>query len=115
MSCEVSAESTAVVWGMPRSVVEAGHGQYFRPRAGEVGIEQVRRAIGNLRRAEIAASQQTVYDELVGWFLAPAFLLLAVGTMFVPERIGALMAPAPKPTKKRKTKRGARARRGLTP
>ncbi len=99
-----------------RAVVEAGHGQYFRPRQGEVGIEQVRRAIGNLRRAEIAASQQTVYDELSGWFLAPAFALLAIATLFVPERLGALVSAASTAaSKKRKGKRGARARRTLTP
>jgi Ca-activated chloride channel family protein len=71
-----------------RAVAEAGHGQYIRPRQGEIGVEQVRRAIANLRRSEIAASQQTVYDELAGWLLAPAFLLLLIGSVFVPERLG---------------------------
>jgi hypothetical protein len=71
-----------------RAVAEAGHGQYIRPRQGEIGVEQVRRAIANLRRSEIAASQQTVYDELAGWLLAPAFVLLLIGSVFVPERLG---------------------------
>jgi Ca-activated chloride channel family protein len=71
-----------------RAVVEAGRGQYIRPRQGEIGIEQVRRAIAGLRRAEVAASQQTVYDELAGWFLLPAFALLLIASTLVPERVG---------------------------
>ncbi|MBL8683877.1 MAG: VWA domain-containing protein [Myxococcales bacterium] len=91
-----------------RSVVDAGRGQYIRPRQGEIGIEQVRRAIANLRRAEIAASQQTVYDELAGWLLAPAFVLLLVGSVFVPERLGrkASEKPAPRPARKPRRKKG---------
>ena len=50
-----------------RATAEAGHGRYFRARQGEVGIESVRRQIAGLRRAEIAATQQTVFDELMIW------------------------------------------------
>lgn len=91
-----------------RSVVDAGHGQYIRPRQGEIGIEQVRRAIANLRRAEIAASQQTVYDELAGWMLVPAFVLLLIGSVFVPERLGrkASEKPAARPPRKPRRQKG---------
>ncbi|MDP3276161.1 MAG: VWA domain-containing protein [Deltaproteobacteria bacterium] len=89
-----------------RGVVEAGHGQYIRPRTGEVGIEQLRRAISGLRRAEIAASQQTVYDELAGWFVLPAFVLLVLASTLVPERLAPLRAKAlPAKVRKRKAKR----------
>ena len=91
-----------------RSVVDAGHGQYIRPRQGEIGIEQVRRAIGNLRRAEIAASQQTVYDELAGWMLVPAFVLLLIGSQLPPERLGrkASEKPAARPPRKPRRQKG---------
>lgn len=68
-----------------QSVAQAGNGRYFRPRTGEVGIEAIRREIAGLRRAEISNSQQTVYDELMLWFAAPAFVLLALGGA-LPER-----------------------------
>ncbi len=70
-----------------REVASAGNGRYFRARQGEVGIEQVRREIATLRRAEIAATQQTVYDEKMQWPVAIAFLLLVVSSALVPERI----------------------------
>jgi Ca-activated chloride channel family protein len=91
-----------------RSVVEAGRGQYIRPRQGEIGIEQVRRAVAGLRRAEIAASQQTVYDELAGWFLLPAFVLLLIGSALVPERLGrkASERPVARPVRKKRRVKG---------
>jgi Ca-activated chloride channel family protein len=70
-----------------RAVAQAGNGRYFRARQGEVGIEAVRREIAGLRRAEIAATQQTVYDELMVWFLLPAFVLLVAAGVLVPERV----------------------------
>jgi len=70
-----------------RATAEAGHGRYFRARQGEVGIEAVRREIANLRRAELAATQQTVFDTLMSWFVLPSFLLLVFASLFVPERI----------------------------
>ncbi len=91
-----------------RAVVDAGHGQYIRPRQGEIGIEQVRRAVAGLRRAEIAASQQTVYDELAGWFLLPAFVLLLIGSALVPERLGrkASERPVARPARKKRRVKG---------
>ena len=70
-----------------RETAQAGNGHYFRARQGEVGIEQVRREVASLRRAEIAATQQTVYDELMQWPVLIAFILLLVGSTLVPERI----------------------------
>ncbi len=70
-----------------RQVATEGHGQYFRPRTGEVGIEAVRRAIARLRRAEVSESQQTVYEELVLPVLIPAFILLVAASVLVPERV----------------------------
>jgi Ca-activated chloride channel family protein len=70
-----------------RAVAQAGNGQYFRARQGEVGIEAVRRQLAGLRRAEIAATQQTVYDELGTWFVLPAFVLLVAAGALVPERV----------------------------
>jgi Ca-activated chloride channel family protein len=70
-----------------RAVAEAGHGRYFRAHAGEVGIEAVRREIAGLRRAEIAATQQTVTDTRMALFVLPAFILLVLASTLVPERI----------------------------
>lgn len=70
-----------------RAVAQAGNGRYFRARAGDIGIEAVRREVANLRRAEIAATQQTVFDELMMWFVLPAFVLLVAAGTVVPERI----------------------------
>jgi hypothetical protein len=69
------------------ATAQAGNGRFFHARAGEVGIEAVRREIAGLRRAEIAATQQTVFDELMSWFLVPAFALLVLAGAVVPERI----------------------------
>jgi Ca-activated chloride channel family protein len=70
-----------------RETAQAGHGQYFRARQGEVGIEAVRREIASLRRAEIAATQQTVFDENMVWCVLPAFILLVAAGTIVPDRI----------------------------
>lgn len=70
-----------------RAVAQAGNGRYFRARAGEVGIEAVRREISRLRRAEIAATQHTVFDELMPVFLLPAFALMVLAGTVVPERL----------------------------
>ncbi|MFO0629511.1 MAG: VWA domain-containing protein [Polyangiales bacterium] len=37
-----------------RSIAQAGHGQYFRPRTGEVGIDAIRRQLARLRRTEVS-------------------------------------------------------------
>lgn len=70
-----------------RATAQAGNGRYFRAHSGEVGIEAVRREIASLRRAEIAATQQTVFDELMLWCTLPAFLLLVAAGVLVPERV----------------------------
>ncbi len=70
-----------------RAVATEGHGQYFRPRTGEVGIDAIRRQIARLRRAEIAETQKTVYEELVLPVLIPAFILLVIASTLVPERV----------------------------
>lgn len=70
-----------------RAVAQAGNGAYFHPTAGEVGIDAVRRQLASLRRADIAETQQTVYEELLLPFLIPAFVLLVVATALVPERV----------------------------
>ena len=70
-----------------RAVAQAGNGMYFRPRQGEVGIDAVRRRLSQLRRAEIAETQKTLYEELVLPVLLPAFVLLVVASALVPERI----------------------------
>jgi Ca-activated chloride channel family protein len=79
-----------------RAVAQAGGGKYFRARQGEVGIEAVRRELSGLRRAEIAATQHTVYDELMVWFLLPAFVLLVAAGTLVPERVVRRRVPANK-------------------
>jgi Ca-activated chloride channel family protein len=70
-----------------RTVAQEGNGMYFRPRQGEVGIDAVRRRLAQLRRAEIAETQKTLYEELVLPVLVPAFVLLVVASALVPERI----------------------------
>jgi Ca-activated chloride channel family protein len=70
-----------------RAVAQEGNGMYFRPRQGEVGIDAVRRRLAQLRRAEIAETQKTLYEELVLPVLVPAFVLLVVATALLPERL----------------------------
>lgn len=70
-----------------RQVAQEGNGSYFRPRTGEVGIDAVRRRLAQLRRAEIAETQKTLYEELVLPVLIPAFILLVVASVLVPERV----------------------------
>ncbi|MEZ4394729.1 MAG: VWA domain-containing protein [Polyangiales bacterium] len=70
-----------------RAIAEAGHGQYFRPRVGEVGIDAIRRQLSRLRRTEVSETQRTVYEELAAPFLAAAFALLLLATFLVPERV----------------------------
>jgi Ca-activated chloride channel homolog len=70
-----------------RQVATEGNGQYFRPQQGEVGIEQVRRQLARLRRAELAETQKTLYEELVLPVVIPAFLLLILASVLVPERV----------------------------
>ncbi len=70
-----------------RAVATEGHGAYFRPRQGEVGIDAVRRQLARLRRAELAETQKTLYEELVLPVLIPAFILLVVASVLVPERL----------------------------
>jgi Ca-activated chloride channel family protein len=70
-----------------RETATAGNGRYFRARQGEVGIEAVRREVASLRRAEIAATQQTVFDELMQWPVLIAFALLVISSTLIPERI----------------------------
>ncbi len=69
-----------------RTVAAEGHGQYFRPHTGEVGIEAVRRALARLRRNEVAETQRTAYEELVLPVLLPAFVLLFAASV-LPERV----------------------------
>lgn len=68
-----------------RNVAQAGNGRYTRAAHGEVGIESVRRELARLRRSEIAASQQTVFDELMSLFAVPGFVLLVLASLW-PER-----------------------------
>ena len=70
-----------------RTIAEAGHGQYFRPRTGEVGIDAIRRQLSRLRRTEVSETQRTVYEELAAPFLGAAFVLLLLATFLVPERL----------------------------
>lgn len=70
-----------------RRVAEEGHGTYFRPRTGEVGIDAVRRQLARMRRAEITESQRTVYEELAWVVLVPAFVLLVIASGLLPERV----------------------------
>ncbi len=70
-----------------RQVASEGNGAYFRPRQGEVGIEAVRRQLARLRRAELAETQKTLYEELVLPVLVPAFVLLVAASVLVPERL----------------------------
>lgn len=70
-----------------RSVATEGHGTYFRPRAGEVGIDAVRRQLARLRRSEVSETQRTVYEELAWVALFPAFALLVVASGLLPERV----------------------------
>ncbi len=70
-----------------RSVATEGNGAYFRPRQGEVGIDAVRRQLARLRRAELAETQKTIYEELVLPVLVPAFALLVIASVLVPERL----------------------------
>lgn len=70
-----------------RAVAEEGHGRYFRPRTGEVGIEAIRRQLAQLRRSEISETQKTVYEEIVLPVLLPAFILLVIASVLVPERV----------------------------
>jgi Ca-activated chloride channel family protein len=59
-----------------RQIANVTHGHYFRARPGQVGLEQVRRQLANLKRAELKARRVTIYDEVYDWFLLPAFILL---------------------------------------
>ncbi len=70
-----------------RAVAQEGHGMYFRPRPGEVGIDAVRRQMARLRRSELSESQKTVYEELVHPVLIPAFVLLLLASGLIPERV----------------------------
>jgi Ca-activated chloride channel family protein len=70
-----------------RNVATEGHGTYFRPRTGEVGIDAVRRALSRLRRSEVSETQRTVYEELAWVVLGPAFVLLLVASGLLPERV----------------------------
>jgi Ca-activated chloride channel family protein len=70
-----------------RAVAAAGNGEYFRPEAGQVGIDAVRRSFARLRRAELAETQKTLYEELVLPVLVPAFVLLVFASVLVPERL----------------------------
>ena len=70
-----------------RQVAEEGHGAYFRPRTGEVGIDAVRRQLARMRRAEVSESQRTVYEELAWVVLGPAFVLLVIASGLLPERV----------------------------
>lgn len=76
-----------------QSVAREGNGMYFRPRHGEVGIDRIRREIARLRRAELQESRRTVYDEVLWPTLLPAFVLLLVAGLFVPERFRRRAAP----------------------
>ena len=59
-----------------RQIANVTHGRYFRARPGSVGLEQVRRQLARLKRAELRARRVTIYDEVFDWFLLPAFVLL---------------------------------------
>ena len=77
-----------------RRVAEEGHGTYFRPRTGEVGIDAVRRQLARMRRAEVSESQRTVYEELAWVVLVPAFVLLVVASGLLPERVRRKAVPS---------------------
>ena len=70
-----------------RSIAQEGHGQYFRPRTGEVGIDAIRRQLARLRRTEVSETQRTVYEEVGGVALGAAFALLLLATFLIPERV----------------------------
>lgn len=76
-----------------RAVAAEGNGMYFRPHQGEVGIDAVRRELARLRRADLADTQKTLYEELVLPVLIPAFILLVAASALVPERLRRKQGP----------------------
>lgn len=70
-----------------RAIAQEGHGQYFRPRTGEVGIDAIRRQLARLRRSEVSEAQRTVYEELAVPVLSAAFVLLLLASIVLPERV----------------------------
>ncbi|MBX3272918.1 MAG: VWA domain-containing protein [Sandaracinaceae bacterium] len=82
-------------------IAEATGGRYFRAPRGQVGVDQIRRELRQLRQHENEARRVTVHEARYALALFPALLLLLLEAI-LPEAWIGRRRPAPKPRRTRR-------------
>ena len=86
-------------------VAEITHGRYFRAPRGQVGVDEIRHELREMRQHENEARRVTVHEARYALALFPAFLLLLLESLFPDAWIGHRLRAAVQPTRRRKKKR----------
>lgn len=90
-------------------IAEVSHGRYFRAPRGQVGVDQIRRELRQLRQHENEARRITVHEARYALALLPALLLLLLEAILPEAWIGRRRRKPAPPKRKR---RGAKASAG---
>lgn len=92
-------------------VAEVTNGRYFRAPRGQVGVDQIRHELRQLRQHENEARRVTVHEARYALALLPALLLLLLEAILPEAWIGRRRRKAapPKKRRRRKTRRKANA------
>ncbi|MCA9610344.1 MAG: VWA domain-containing protein [Myxococcales bacterium] len=87
-------------------IAEITHGRYFRAPRGQVGVDQIRHELRQLRQHDNEARRVTVHEARYALALLPALLLLLLEAILPEAWIGRRRAKgAPPPRRRRRAKR----------
>lgn len=86
-------------------IAEITHGRYFRAPRGQVGVDEIRHELREMRQHENEARRVTVHEARYALALFPAFLLLLLESIFPEAWIGRRLRMAASPTRRHKKKK----------
>jgi Ca-activated chloride channel family protein len=88
-------------------IAEVSHGRYFRAPRGQVGVDQIRHELRQLRQHENESRRVTVHEARYALALLPALLLLLFESILPDAWIGRRRRkPAPERKRRRKGRKG---------
>ena len=88
-------------------IAEITEGQYFRAARGQVGVDQIRHELRQMRQHENESRRVTVHEARYALFLFPVLLLLLFEALLPDAWVGRRV-PVKAPPKKKRSRRGRR-------
>lgn len=93
-------------------IAEVTHGRYFRAPRGQVGVDQIRHELRQMRQHENETRRVTVHEARYALALFPAFLLLLLESLLPEAWIGRRRrTPAPPERRRKKRRRSKMAKK----